>query len=78
MIYDMRTYDLNPGALQAYMDAVREVALPLREDNGIKLAGVVLYRYWEIKSRGSYLGVSRLYPFRSGAAGCPQRSPMGQ
>ena len=27
MIYDMRTYDLNPGALQAYMDAVREVAL---------------------------------------------------
>ncbi len=39
MIYDMRTYDLNPGALQAYMDAVREVALPLREDYGIKLAG---------------------------------------
>ena len=39
MIYDMRTYDLNPGALQAYMDAVREVALPLREYYGIKLAG---------------------------------------
>ena len=39
MIYDMRTYDLNPGALQAYMDAVREVALPLREDYGVKLAG---------------------------------------
>ena len=39
MIYDMRTYDLNPGALQTYMDAVREVALPLREDYGIKLAG---------------------------------------
>ena len=39
MIYDMRTYDLNPGALQAYMDAVREVALPLREEHGIKLAG---------------------------------------
>ncbi|MCY3869770.1 MAG: NIPSNAP family protein [Gemmatimonadetes bacterium] len=39
MIYDMRTYDLNPGALQTYMDAVREVALPLREDYGVKLAG---------------------------------------
>ena len=39
MIYDMRTYDLNPGALQAYMDAVKEVALPIREDNGITLAG---------------------------------------
>ena len=39
MIYDMRTYDLNPGALQPYMDAVREVALLIREDNGITLAG---------------------------------------
>jgi hypothetical protein len=39
MIYDMRTYDLNPGALQTYMAAVKEVALPIREDNGITLAG---------------------------------------
>jgi len=39
MIYDMRTYDLQPGALQQYTDAVREVALPLREEHGIKLAG---------------------------------------
>ena len=39
MIYDMRIYDLQPGATQTYMDAVREVALPVREDQGIKLAG---------------------------------------
>jgi hypothetical protein len=39
MIYDMRTYDLQLGAVQKYMDAVREVALPIREDHGVKLAG---------------------------------------
>ena len=39
MIYDMRTYDLQPGAVQQYMDAVREVALPIREDHRVKLAG---------------------------------------
>lgn len=39
MIYDMRIYDLQPGSTQKYMDAVREVALRIREDNGIKLAG---------------------------------------
>ena len=63
MIYDMRTYDLNPGALQTYMDAVREVALPLRRRLWRQARRVVLYRYWEVKSRCSYLGVSRLYPF---------------
>ena len=39
MIYDMRTYDLTPGSVPAYMQAVREVALPVREAQGIKLAG---------------------------------------
>lgn len=39
MIYDMRIYDLQPGAVNTYMDAVREVALPIREDHGVKLAG---------------------------------------
>ena len=39
MIYDMRIYDLAPGSVQQYMDAVREVALPIREDHGVKLAG---------------------------------------
>ena len=39
MIYDMRTYDLQLGAIKKYMDAVSDVALPIREDYGIKLAG---------------------------------------
>jgi len=39
MIYDVRTYDLKMGKVQDYMDAVREVALPLRKENGINLAG---------------------------------------
>ena len=39
MIYDMRVYDLKPGSLGAFMDAVREIALPLRRHYGIELAG---------------------------------------
>ena len=39
MIYDMRTYELKPGVLQEYMAAVHEVALPVRLDAGVKLAG---------------------------------------
>jgi len=39
MIYDMRIYDLKPGSVPAYLEAVREVALPVRERYGIKLAG---------------------------------------
>ena len=27
MIYDMRIYDLAPGSVQQYMDAVRELSL---------------------------------------------------
>ena len=39
MIYDMRIYDLKPGSVPQYMAAVREVALKIREENGVKLAG---------------------------------------
>ena len=39
MIYDMRIYDLQPGAVPRYMQAVREVALKIRQDHGVKLAG---------------------------------------
>lgn len=39
MIYDMRTYDLQLGAVPKFMDAVREVGLKVREDHGVKLAG---------------------------------------
>ena len=39
MIYDVRTYDLKHGKVNEYMDAVREVALPLRKEYGVELAG---------------------------------------
>jgi len=39
MIYDMRIYDLQPGSVPQRMAAVREVALKIREDHGVKLAG---------------------------------------
>ena len=39
MIYDMRIYDLKPGTTEQYMSAVREVAIKIRSDYGVKLAG---------------------------------------
>ena len=39
MIYDMRIYDVQPGAVPRYLEAVREVALKIRQDHGVKLAG---------------------------------------
>jgi len=53
MIYDIRTYTLKPGALQQYMDAVRDVGLPVRQKYGIKLAG---WYYSEIGSLTSPTG----------------------
>jgi len=39
MIYNMRVYDLKLGTVPKYMEAVRDIALPIREKNGVKLAG---------------------------------------
>lgn len=39
MIYDMRIYDLQPGSIPNFMSAVGEIALRIRQDYGIKLAG---------------------------------------
>ncbi|MEE8362787.1 MAG: NIPSNAP family protein [Dehalococcoidia bacterium] len=39
MIYDMRIYDLQPGGVPKFIDAVRDIGLKVREDAGIKLAG---------------------------------------
>ncbi len=39
MIYDFRMYTLKPGTTQDYMAAVRELALPIRQKYGVKLAG---------------------------------------
>jgi hypothetical protein len=58
MIYDMRTYTLKPGALQQYMDAVRDVGLPVRQKYGIKLAG------WYYSEFGSLNQVVHIWAFR--------------
>lgn len=58
MIYDMRTYDLQLGAVQKYMDAVREVALPIREDHGVKLAG------WYATDIGTLNRVVHIWAYR--------------
>ncbi|CAI8016620.1 hypothetical protein GBAR_LOCUS10180 [Geodia barretti] len=39
MVFDFRQYTLNPGGLPTYMSAVEELALPIRERHGVKLAG---------------------------------------
>ena len=39
MIYEMRIYDLKPGSVPQYMKAVEEVAIKIRDDYGVKLAG---------------------------------------
>jgi hypothetical protein len=39
MIYNMRVYDLKMGTVPKYMDAVRDIAVPIRADHGVKLAG---------------------------------------
>ncbi len=39
MIYEMRIYDLQLGAVPKYMEAVREVSVKVRADFGVKLAG---------------------------------------
>ena len=52
MIYNMRIYDLKPGKLQEYMSAMREVAVPLRREYGVPLAG---WFYTEIGS------INRIY-----------------
>ena len=39
MIYDFRMYTLKPGSTPDYMAAVKELALPIRQRYGIKLAG---------------------------------------
>jgi hypothetical protein len=38
-VYDFRMYTLKPGATPDYMAAVREVAMPIRQKYGVKLAG---------------------------------------
>ena len=39
MIYDMRTYEIAPGRVADYMKNVKEIAIPIRRDHGVKLGG---------------------------------------
>jgi NIPSNAP len=38
-VYDFRMYTLKPGTTPDYMAAVRELALPIRQKYGVRLAG---------------------------------------
>ena len=58
MIYDMRTYDIAMGKTQEYMAAVREIALPVRESYGIKLAG------WYYTDVGTLNRVVHIWAYR--------------
>jgi hypothetical protein len=58
MVYDMRTYTLRPGGLQQYMDAVRDIGLPVRQKYGIKLAG------WYYSEIGELNQVVHIWAFR--------------
>ena len=39
MVFDFRQYTLNPGGLPTYMSAVEDLAIPIRQRHGVKLAG---------------------------------------
>ena len=54
----MRTYDIAMGKTPEYMAAVREVALPVRESYGIKLAG------WYYTDIGALNKVVHIWAYR--------------
>lgn len=58
MIYDLRIYDLKPGSVPQYMAAVREWALPIRSDYGVKLVG------WYYTEVGPLNQVVHIWGFR--------------
>ena len=58
MIYDMRTYDIAMGKTPEYMAAVRDVALPVRESYGVKLAG------WYYTDIGALNRVVHIWAYR--------------
>jgi hypothetical protein len=58
MIYDFRVYTLKPGGIPDYMAAVKEVALPLRQRYGVKLAG------WYYSDIGELNQVVHIWAYR--------------
>ena len=61
MIYDFRVYTLKPGATPDYMAAVKELALPIRQKYGIKLAG------WYYSDIGDLNQVVHIWAYRDHA-----------
>ena len=61
MIYDFRMYTLQPGATPDYMAAVKELALPIRQKYGIKLAG------WYYSDIGELNQVVHIWGYRDHA-----------
>ena len=61
MIYDFRVYTLKPGATPEYMAAVKEVALPVRQKYGVKLAG------WYYTDVGKLNQVVHIWAYRDHA-----------
>ena len=61
MIYDFREYTLIPGATADYMAAVKEMALPIRQRYGVKLAG------WYYSDVGELNKVVHIWAFRDHA-----------
>ena len=58
MIFDVRTYDISMGHVPEYMEAVREVALPVRERYGVRLAG------WYFSDIGEQNQVIHIWAYR--------------
>ena len=54
----MRTYDISMGKTPEYMAAVREIALPVRESYGVKLAG------WYYTDVGALNRVVHIWAYR--------------
>jgi NIPSNAP len=58
MVYDFRMYTLKPGGIPEYMAAVKEIALPIRQKYGVKLAG------WYYSEVGELNQVVHIWGFR--------------
>ena len=61
MVYDFRLYTLKPGGVPEYMAAVKELALPIRQKYGVKLAG------WYYSDVGELNQVVHIWAYRDHA-----------
>ena len=59
MVFDFRQYTLHPDSLPTYMAAVEELALPIRQRHGVKLAG------WYYSDLGELNQVVHIWAFEN-------------